>query len=51
VVTTTNLNPKEILGGLLEGNRALASRVRSMFGSPVKMVGRDRRPQLDDGWA
>jgi DNA replication protein DnaC len=50
VVTTTNLNPKDILGGLLEGNRALASRVRSMFGSPVKMVGLDRRPQLDDGW-
>ena len=51
VVMTSNLSPKVILENLLENNSAMRSRMRAMFGRPVKMVGPDRRPQLDDGWS
>lgn len=51
VAMTTNLSPKVILENLLENNSAMRSRMRSMFGRPVQMIGRDRRPQLDDGWS
>lgn len=51
VCMTTNLKPKVILENLLENNSAMRSRMRSMFGRPVEMIGRDRRPQINDGWS
>lgn len=43
VVMTTNLTPKRIMIDLLDNNEAMLSRVKSMFGRPVEMTGRDRR--------
>jgi len=43
VVMTTNLTPKQIMIDLLDKNEAMLSRIKSMFGRPVEMVGRDRR--------
>ena len=42
VIITSNLNPSE-LARLFDRNAAVLSRLRSMFGSPLQMVGPDRR--------
>jgi len=50
VVATSNLRPSQILDDLCERNTAAASRLAEMFGKPVKMIGKDRRKRIDDGW-
>ena len=42
IVMTSNLNPREV-AQLFERNSAVMSRLNAMFGSPIQMVGDDRR--------
>ena len=43
IVMTTNLTPKELFEKALNKNKAGASRLKAMFGSPIQMRGQDRR--------
>lgn len=46
VVMTSNIKPKEIVTKVLNKNYSAMSRLNSMFGEPLEMKGKDRRPSF-----
>jgi len=47
IILMSNLTPKQIFKDLLDRNDAALSRLESMFGIPLEMMGPDRRPKRD----